>query len=77
MVEDCHSPTNVTRGWATQPVVVVERFSRGEFHFNPSGGAGEGIPVGIANGDLVMVDFAIYELAVVAAKVKKFFIRDV
>ena len=76
-MEDSNPPTNLARAWATQPVVVVERFSRGEFHFNPSGGAGEGIPVGIANGDLVMVDFAIYELAVVAAKVKKFFIRDV
>ena len=76
-MEDSNPPTNFTRAWATQPVVIVERFARGEFHFDPSGGAGEGIPVGIANGDLVMVDFAIYKLAVVAAKVKKFFIRDV
>ena len=76
-MEDSNPPTNFTRARATQPVVIVERFARGEFHFDPSGGAGEGIPVGIANGDLVMVDFAIYKLAVVAAKVKKFFIRDV
>ena len=59
-MEDSNSPTNLTRAWATQPVIIVERFARGEFYFDPSGGAGESVPVGIANGDLVSVDFAIH-----------------
>jgi hypothetical protein len=59
-MEDSNPPTNFTRAWATQPVVIVERFARGEFHFDPSGGAGESVPVGIAYGDLVSVDFAIH-----------------
>ena len=59
-MEDSNPPTNLARAWATQPVVIVERFARGEFHFDPSGGAGESVPVGIAYGDLVSVDFAIH-----------------
>ena len=59
-MEDSNPPTNFTRAGATQPVVIVERFARGEFHFDPSGGAGESVPVGIAYGDLVSVDFAIH-----------------
>ena len=58
-MEDSNPPTNFTRAWATQPVVIVERFARGEFYFDPSGGAGESVPVGIANGDWIPVNYAI------------------
>ena len=68
-MEDCDSPANITREWATKPVEVVKGLARGEVDLHPPSGAGKCVPVGTSNRDWVSVYYAINQLPIMAAQV--------